>query len=463
MAINLFAERRQQVLKQMEPGVLLLSASRETIRNHDVTHPFRQNSDFVWLTGFLEPDAVAALIKEPGDATGRLVMFVRPRDAEREMWDGRRAGPDGAVQAHGADEAFELKELDEKLPKLLVGRGTLYHAFGAQEAFDRKVMRWLGAVRRFTRLGAVAPESIRDARTLLHPLRLHKSGAEIDIMRRAGGITREAHKECMRACRPDMNERQLVAVLDFVYRKHGSDRDGYNHIVAGGANACILHYNENNAVLRDGDVCLIDSGCELDHYAADITCTFPVSGTFSPAQATIYNIVLAAHQAGIAACKPGAPMEGIHNAARDVLVKALVDLKIVGGSLAEIVKKEDELLAERRAEFNLKPLQPDELPYRKYFPHGTGHWLGLDVHDVGTYRTPAGSVALAPGQVLTVEPGLYFQPDDTRVPAEFRGIGVRIEDDILITSDGWENLTTGTPRTVDEVQAVCAEKSSLPL
>ncbi|MGE0435324.1 MAG: aminopeptidase P N-terminal domain-containing protein [Planctomycetota bacterium] len=463
MAITLFAERRQQVLKQMEPGsVLVLAASRESVRNADVTNPFRQNSDFVWLTGFVEPDAVALLIKDD-NGSGTFVMFVRAKDPEREVWDGRRAGPEGAVEQFGATEAFELKELDDKAAKLIANRRIVYHAFGAQDGFDKRVMRWLGTVRRFTRLGATSPEQIRDPRTIMHPLRLHKSGAEIDIMRRAGAITREAHKECMRACKPGLNERHLVAVLDFVYRKHGSDRDGYNHIVAGGVNACVLHYNDNNQPLVDGEVCLIDSGCELEHYAADITSTFPVNGTFTPAQAKIYTAVLAAQKAAIAVCTPGTLMEKVHEAARDSLIGTLLDLKVIDGKLADIVKKEDELLAARRAEFNLKPFTPEELPYRKYYPHGTGHWLGLDVHDVGAYRTPAGSVTLQPGMVLTVEPGLYFQLDDAAVPKEFRGIGVRIEDDILITPEGYEILTAGTPRTLDEVHATCAEKSSLPL
>ena len=464
MEAGIFAERRRRFADQMVPNsAAILPASTETIRNHDVHNPFRQNSDFHYVTGFDEPDAIAVLTKEASGEV-QVVMFVRPRDILAEIWTGVRAGVEGAVERFGATSAFDLSEANKQIPGLLENRDALYYAFGHSEAFDRRVVGWLQSVRGRMRSGVNPPEQIRDPRAILHELRLIKSPAELDALRRACAITREAHIEAMRATHAGLNERQIVALLEFVYRNAGSERNGYNHIVAGGANACILHYDLNNQALREGDLLLIDSGCEFDYYAADITSTFPVSGRFSPAQARIYTYVLRAQRVAMAACKPGNTYEQVVNAARDSLVGALLELGLIQGTVEEIAAKERELIEHRRKTHASGAIRPEELPYKQFYPHGIGHWLGMDVHDVGRYRDdPDHSTVLRPGMVLTIEPGLYFYDGYDSCPKEWAGIGVRIEDDILITDTGHENLTAGTPHTIEEIEATMAQPTRLPL
>ena len=464
MEMQLFAERRARFAERMEPGsVALFPASREKIRNHDVHYPFRQNSDFYYLTGLDEPESIAALIKE---ASGELryILFVRPRDILDEIWTGVRAGVEGAREWLGATEAFELSEANKEIPALLEDRLAVYYALGFDDTFDRRVIGWLRSVRAAMRGGVNPPEQVRDPRAILHELRLRKTPAELELLRKACAISREAHREAMKAVQPGMNEFQIQALLDFIYRRNGSERNGYNHIVAGGKNACILHYDRNNQPLHDGDLLLIDSGAEYGHYSADITSTFPVNGRFSDKQKRIYEIVYGAQQAAIEACKPGNTFEQVQHAARDHLVAALIELGLLEGTVESIAQQEKELLETRRKERTRGPIKPEDLPYKQFYPHNIGHWLGMDVHDVGRYKLdPEHSQPLEPGMCLTIEPGLYFYEGYENCPKEWANIGIRIEDDILITESGHENLTAGTPHTVEEIEAIIQEPSSIPL
>jgi Xaa-Pro aminopeptidase len=428
-----YRRRRRVLLRALgREGLAILPAAREVIRNRDVHYPFRQSSDFSYLTGFPEPDAVAVLA--PGRKEGELILFCRPRDPEREQWDGPRAGVEGAIAHYGADQAFPLGDLDEQMPGLMDGRERIYFPVGADPDFDARVLAWVSQVRAQVRKGASPPETFITIESLLHEQRLRKSAAEIKVMRRAARISAQAHRHLMRFCRPGKREADLESEFLHQCAIHGARWQAYQPIVAGGANACVLHYVANDAELKDGDLVLIDAGCELDGYASDITRTFPVNGRFTPPQRAIYEVVLEAQAAAIAKARPGNAWSEPHEAALHVLTKGLIRLGILSGRAARLLKEE---------------------AYKPYYMHRTGHWLGMDVHDVGRYKEKDKWRTLEPGMVLTVEPGLYMPPTDP-VPAPYRSIGVRIEDDVLITEDGNEVLSATAPKDPDAVEALMA-------
>lgn len=426
----MFADRRKRMMEKMGTGVALVFAAPEKIRSNDTEYKFRQDSTFHYLTGFGEPGAAALLM--PGHPEHKFVMFVRPRDPERETWDGRRAGPEGAVSRYGADAAFPIEELSEKLPGYLENAEKLFYAMGNSTDRDALVVKALGQVRRQNRKGIRAPSTIVDPAAIVHEMRLLKTPAELEIMRRAAAITVEAHTEAMKAVRPGMMEYEVEAILEFVFRSRGASGPAYTSIVGSGENATILHYIENSARCREGEMLLIDAGAEVDGYSADVTRTFPVSGKFTPAQRRVYDVVLAAQMAAIDKVRPGNRYEVIHAAALRVLVEGLVDLGVLQGDVDKLIETE---------------------AYKPYYMHGTGHWLGLDVHDVGDYRNGEEWRKLEPGMVLTVEPGLYFTAGQKEVPEEYRGMGVRIEDDVLVTEGEPEVLTAAAPKTPEEVES----------
>ncbi|EXJ16400.1 Xaa-Pro aminopeptidase [Imhoffiella purpurea] len=426
-----FKRRRRALAKAIgRDGIAILPAAREAVRNRDVHYPFRQDSDFLYLTGFPEPDAFLALVPRRKD--GEFVLFCRPSDPEREQWDGRRLGVEGAIARCGADEAHPLIDLDERMPELIEGRKRLYYPIGIDPDLDRRVMGWVNKVRSKIRLGAIAPDTFVAVDSLLHEQRLRKSVAEQKTMRRAARISAQAHCRLMRLCAPGMGERELETEFQHACAEQGARHLAYPSIVGGGANGCILHYVENADPLRDGDLVLIDAGCELDGYASDITRTFPVNGRFSPPQRELYELVLAAQLAAIDEARPGAGWNAPHDAAVRVLTKGLVRLGILSGKVGKLVEEE---------------------AYKPYYMHRTGHWLGMDVHDVGTYKVDGDWRRLEPGMVLTVEPGLYM-PNDDSVPEPYRGIGIRIEDDVLITEKGSEVLTCDVPKDPDRIEAL---------
>ena len=432
-----YAARRQQLLRQMAPNsIAILPSASPKIRNRDAEYPFRQDSDFYYLTGFPEPEAVLALI--PGREHGEVVLFCKERNPEFELWNGRLAGQEGAVANYGVDDAFPIADIDEILPGLIEGRSKVYYAMGRDEKFDRQVMDWINAIRAKVRSGAQPPGEFAALEHLLHDMRLYKSPAEVKVMAEAGEITAQAHIRAMKACRPGMFEYQLEAEINYCFLMNGARASAYNAIVGGGDNACILHYTENDQVLRDGDLVLIDAGCELDHYAADITRTFPVSGKFSPEQRTLYELVLSAQTAAIAATKPGNHWNQPHEAAVRVLSEGLLELGIIQApSLEEAIAQE---------------------LYRPFYMHRTGHWLGMDVHDVGDYKVGGEWRVLEPGMVTTVEPGLYIAANCETVEPRWRGIGIRIEDDVVVTKDGCRVLTASAPKTVADIERIMAER-----
>jgi Xaa-Pro aminopeptidase len=429
---ELQAARRQEIVARMKKeggGVMLLPAGDEKIRNADSEFLFRQDSDFAYATGFDEPSGCALVY-----ADGRYVLFVRPRDPEREIWTGRRAGVEGAKAVYGATEAHPVAELEAKLPALLDGAGTLWFRFGQDAAWDARVGRALCDLRARARTGVVAPQRFLDPGLVLHELRLFKSEQEIRALRKAAEITAEAHLAAMRDGQPGRREFQVQAEIEYAFRRRGGTGPGYGTIVAAGSNSTVLHYRAGDALLAEGDVCLVDAGGEYAFYTADVTRTFPVSGSFTRAQREAYEVVLAAQQEGIGAVKPGATVDGVHDLVVRRLVEGMLKLGLLQGSV-------DERIADKS--------------YRKYYMHRTSHWLGMDVHDVGAYYVGGKSRTLEPGMVLTVEPGLYVAPDDASAPEALRGVGIRIEDDILVTADGHVNLTEATPKAPDEVEACC--------
>lgn len=425
-----FARRRTHLLRSLGKNALaIFPAASESIRNRDVDYPFRQDSDFLYLTGFPEPDAVAVLIA--GRDEGEYVLFCRDRDPAMEIWNGRRAGPEGAVQRYGADQAHPLHLLDEILPDLMENRSLLCAPFGHSTAFDQRLFGWINQVRTRSRRGVRAPEKYLALNQPLHEMRLIKSPAEIRMMRHAAAITVDAHVRAMQVTQPGMTEFAVEAEFLYEFRRRGAET-AYPSIVGGGENACILHYRENASRLQDGDLLLIDAGAEWGGYAADVTRTFPVSGRFQPAQAEIYELVLAAQRAAIARVQPGSRWNDPHDAAVEELTRGLKDLGILKGRVTDLLQKE---------------------AYKPYYMHRTGHWLGLDVHDVGHYRIDDEYRPLKPGMVLTVEPGLYFGMDSD-APEKYRGIGIRIEDDVLVTRKGCEILTEHCPKTIADIEAV---------
>jgi Xaa-Pro aminopeptidase len=432
LSINIkeFSARRSQLVAKMGEGIAIIPTAPEVIRNRDSHYPYRFDSHFYYLTGFKEPESVLVLIS---GKESKSILFCRDKDMEREIWDGFRFGPEAAKNEFGFDEAYSITQLDEMLPKLIGNQSKLFYSLGASSEWDVKVTGWLNKVKDLTRTGISAPESVVDVRQLIDVQRLIKTPYEIDLMRRSANIAAGAHNRAMKFVKPNLNEYEVEAEFLHEFYKNGSQSPAYTSIVAGGANACTLHYNANNCVLHAGDLLLIDAGCELDGYASDITRTFPVSGKFSPAQKDLYELVLASQFAAIAAAKPKNHWNAPHEAALDVLVQGFIDFKLCKGTKEEVLENGS---------------------YRQFYMHRTGHWLGLDVHDAGEYKNKAGNWALLEaGNTLTVEPGCYVRPDDN-MPKHFWNIGIRIEDDVLITKTGNEVLSKNAVKTVVEIESL---------
>lgn len=413
-------------------ALVIVPAASQRLRNSDVEYAFRQNSDFLYLSGF--PAADALLVLAPGRAQGEYLLFCRARDKTAEMWVGAQPGPAEARRAYAADAAYPLEKVDAMLPRLLAERDEVYAPIGENAAFDERLGDWLRGARRWTARRGAAPEALRCLRPL-HELRLIKGREELRLMRRAGEISARAHRSAMRACRPGLYEHHLEAALLNEFVAAGARDCAYGSIVASGANACVLHYTRNNAQIDDGDLLLIDAGCELGGYASDITRTFPANGRFSAEQREVHDIVLAAQRAAIAKARPGRTIEQVHQAAVRTLVTGMLRLGWLKGSLSSALKAGD---------------------WRRFYPHRTGHWLGLDVHDVGDYEVGGRSRKLEAGMVMTVEPGLYVPPSSRDAAPRWRGIGVRIEDDVLITKNGAEIINGDAPRAADEIEAFMA-------
>ena len=429
-----YARRRQTLMARMEPNsIAILPAAPMYIRNRDVEHVYRQDSDFQYLSGFPEPEAVIALI--PGREHGEYVLFCRERDPERELWDGLRAGQDGAIAHYGADDAFPIGDIDDILPGLIEGRERVYYAIGTNETFDHQLMEWIKMIRSKARQGAQPPSEFVALDHLLHDMRLYKSANEVKVMRHAAEISARAHVNAMRTSRAGLHEYHLEAELDYEFRKGGAKMPAYGSIVAAGKNACILHYRENDAALEDGDLVLIDAGCEIDCYASDITRTFPVNGKFSPEQKAIYELVLAANEEAFKHIAPGKHWNEAHEATVRVITAGLVELGLLEGDVEELIAAE---------------------AHKAFYMHRAGHWLGLDVHDVGDYKIGGEWRVLEPGMAMTVEPGIYIAADNQYVARKWRGIGVRIEDDVVVTKTGCEILTSGVPKAVAEIEALMA-------
>ena len=424
-----YAERRDALRLRMSRGVALVPTAPARLRNRDSEYLYRFDSYFYYLSGFQEPEAVLALVA--GEAP-KSILFCRQRDPARELWDGVRIGPEGAKATLGVDEAHPIETLDEHIPKLLANQPVLHYMPGIDPAWDARVIGWLNEVRAQARAGITAPTEIRDLRAPLDEMRLIKDDSEIAVMRRAAAISAAAHERAMRATRPGRGEYEIEAELLHEFRRRGSQYPAYTPIVAGGANACILHYRDNSARLADGDLLLVDAGCELDGYASDLTRTFPVGGKFSGPQRDIYELVLAAQGAAIAAVKAGNRWDEPHNAAVATLARGFVDLGLCTGTVEKVIESED---------------------YRRFYMHRTGHWLGLDVHDAGEYKSDGEWRHLEPGMTLTVEPGCYVRPGEG-VPEAFWNIGVRIEDDVTVTVSGCEVLTAGAPKSVRDIEAI---------
>ncbi|WP_054997094.1 MULTISPECIES: Xaa-Pro aminopeptidase [Pseudomonas syringae group] len=429
-----YARRRKALMAQMEPNsIAILPAAVVAIRNRDVEHVYRQDSDFQYLSGFPEPEAVVVLI--PGREYGEYVLFCRERNPERELWDGLRAGQEGAIRDFGADDAFPITDIDEILPGLIEGRDRVYSAMGSNPEFDRHLMDWINVIRSKAHLGAQPPKEFVALDHLLHDMRLYKSAAEIKVMRAAAGISARAHVRAMQGCRAGLHEFSLEAELDYEFRKGGSKMPAYGSIVASGRNGCILHYQQNDAALRDGDLVLIDAGCEIDCYASDITRTFPVNGRFSAEQKAIYELVLKSQYAAFDAIGPEKHWNQAHEATVQVITAGLVELGLLRGDVDQLIETE---------------------AYKAFYMHRAGHWLGMDVHDVGEYKVGGEWRVLEVGMTLTVEPGIYISPDNLDVAKKWRGIGVRIEDDVVVTRQGCEILSGGVPKTVAEIEALMA-------
>ncbi|AJE13730.1 peptidase M24 family protein [Stutzerimonas balearica] len=429
-----YARRRKTLMEQMGPdSIAILPAAPMYIRNRDVEHVYRQDSDFQYLSGFPEPEAVIALI--PGREHGEYVLFCRERDPERELWDGLRAGQDGAVRDYGADDAFPIGDIDDILPGLIEGRERVYYAIGSNESFDHRLMEWIKTIRSKARQGAQPPSEFVALDHLLHDLRLYKSAAEVKVMQAAAEISARAHVRAMQAARPGLFEYHLEAELDYEFRKGGAKMPAYGSIVASGRNACILHYRENDQPLKDGDLVLIDAGCEIDCYASDITRTFPVNGRFSAEQKAIYELVLAANEEAFKHIAPGRHWNEAHEATVRVITAGLVELGLLQGEVDALIASE---------------------AYKPFYMHRAGHWLGMDVHDVGDYKVGGVWRELEPGMCMTVEPGIYIAADNQNVERRWRGIGVRIEDDVVVTKTGCQVLTGGVPKRVEEIEALMA-------
>ncbi len=430
--ISPFTQRRLSLLAHMQAGVAVIPTAPEHLRNRDTSFPYRADSYFHYLTGFPEPEAVLVLV---AGEKPQSILFCRDKDVDKEIWDGFRYGPDAARETFGCDATHSIKEFDGKLAELLADQPALWFSLGHDAGWDARIAAALNAVRAQTRAGKTAPAVIHDVRARLDEMRLVKDDHEIALMQKAAAIACTAHRRAMQFAAPGKFEYEVEAEFLHEFRRHGSQYPAYSPIVAGGANACILHYVENNQPLKAGDLLLIDAGCEIDGYASDITRTFPVSGRFSGPRADVYQLVLAAQAAAIAAIRPGATFLDPHSAAVRVLAQGMLDLKLLAGNLDGVIETE---------------------AYKRFYMHRTGHWLGMDVHDAGTYRSGPGDSdwrVLAPGMLLTVEPGCYIRPADD-VPEAFWNIGVRIEDDVLVTASGCENITAAAPKTIADIEAL---------
>jgi Xaa-Pro aminopeptidase len=477
-----FADRRRRLAEEIgEDAIAIVPASSEVTRSNDTDFDFHQDPNFWYLTGFHEPDAVAVIT--PGHDGGDYMLFVRPRDPEMEAWNGYRVGAAGAKERFGADNAHEIGELDEVLTRLMIGREVIWYRSGDQRHDDRVSGIIAKARSHRERYGGVVPSAVRDVSVLLSEMRLIKTAEEVESLRRACALSARGHAEAMRFAAPGLYEYQVQAALEYFWRQAGARHNGYPSIVASGANACVLHYVENDRLIEDGDLILVDAAAEVDGYSSDITRTYPANGKFTRPQRAVYEVVYRAFQKGLDMAAPGSSLRAIHDAATRVLTEGMVELGLIPGPV-------DESLAMHH--------------YNQFYFHGTGHWLGLDVHDMGTYRVEGTPRKLEPGMAFTVEPGLYVAPDKGEitltmleydqdewnqrrilegraaamakeaearekaekithtVPAEFLGIGVRIEDDVVITDDGHDNLTSEVPSRIDEVEALCAETSVLP-
>jgi len=427
-----FKKRRKHLMQRIGKGNIALIGSAFTrIRNRDVDYPFRQDSDFYYLTGFNEPDSMAVFI--PGREQGEYILFCREFDEKKAIWEGAHAGLEGATKHFEADDAFPIDDLNDILPGMLEGKTKVFYPMGRDSDLDHSLLEWINHIRSQSRTGAVAPGELVSLETILHEMRLFKSSAELKLMRRAAQVSALAHVKAMQNCKPGLYEYQIEADLVHYFMQEGLRAVAYPSIVAGGKNACTLHYTANKDKLKGGDLLLIDAGAECDHYAADITRTFPVSGRFSEPQKQLYQLVLDAQYAAMEQIKPGQPWNLAHDAAVEVITKGLVSLGLLKGRVKKLIKDEK---------------------YKPFFMHRIGHWLGMDVHDVGDYKIDQQWRLLEPGMVLTVEPGLYIAADCKSVDEKWRGIGIRIEDDVLVTADGHEILTADVPKTIAEIEAI---------
>jgi Xaa-Pro aminopeptidase len=431
--VALLAARRARVMEQMGGGVMLLAAAPERARTADILYPYRQDSDFDYVTGFPEPDAVCVLAPE---AAERFVLFVRPRDPERELWVGIRAGVEGATAGWGADAAYKLDELEQILPRFLEKAPQVWHTVLRDDPLAARLLALIRHAQEGRPRTGIGPTTIREPGDILHEMRLRKDPAEIARLRDAIAIACEAHREAMRSVRPGMHEYEIEALIDFTFRRRGATGPAYPSIVAAGANATVLHYTANDRPLGPDELLLVDAGAERAGYCADVTRTMPTGRRYAPAHRDLYEAVLAAQLAAIAAVGPGTTLDAVHTTALRVLVEGLIAHGLLGGSIDEAIEK---------------------TTYKRFYMHRTSHWLGRDVHDVGRYAENGAPIALEPGMVLTVEPGLYVPADAADVPPAFRGVGIRIEDDVLVTADGREVLSAAAPKQVAEVESLRAE------
>ena len=432
-----FAQRRRQLMRMMGRGAIaILPAAPVRMRNNDVEYSYRQDSDFFYLTGFPEPDAVGVLI--PGRSQGEFILFVRDRDPHRETWDGSRTGPEGATRRYKADDAFPIADIDEILPGLLEDRSRVFYTMGIHQDFDHRVVGWVNGLRTLGKQGMHAPHEFLALDHLLHDMRLYKSRAELDIMRRAAGIGVAAHRRAMAYCQPGRWEYEVMAELLHEFRRNDADTS-YHPIVGSGRNSCVLHYRDNNAELKDGDLLLIDAGCEYRYYASDITRTLPVGGRYSPEQRAVYEIVLEAQRAAIGRVRAGNHWNEPHDAAVRAITHGLVKLGLLKGKIASLIR---------------------DGAYKPFFMHRTGHWLGMDVHDVGDYKVDGEWRVLEAGMVTTVEPGIYIPAGMPRVARKWWNIGVRIEDDALVTADGCEILTLAAPKKIADIEAIMGDSAA---
>ncbi len=428
-------QRRKGLMAQMEPNsIALLASAPPRLRNNDAEYLYRQNSDFYYLTGLSEEHALLALI--PGRRQGESVLFCQQKDKQKELWTGILKGPEAACTELEFDDAFPISDIDDILPGLIEGRDRVYYSMGSDDQFDNQVMDWIKVIRNKVRMGAHPPGEFLVLGHLLHELRLFKSPNEIKLMEQAAKISAEGHKRAMACCKPGIKEYEMEAELLFAFTRNGSRAPAYSSIVAAGENACVLHYNRNDAEVKEGDLVLIDAGCEYEYYASDITRTFPADGKFSPEQKAIYELVLKAQVAAIEAVAPGASWDEPHKISVKIITQGLIKLGLLKGRTSQLIKEE---------------------VYRDFYMHRVGHWIGMDVHDVGDYKIDGSWRLLEPGMVTTIEPGIYISPDNKKVEKRWRGIGVRIEDDVLVTKQGSKILSKGIPKTIEEIESFMAK------